>query len=106
MVPSERRRGQQIPQNGCCVGKSPVSVRPESCLGHTQQTPVPRAESGAGWYHYSTEILWREAVQNFAREDQDFVVHTGRHREPVQLAAHRCHMRKLGRERQDSGSTA
>ena len=42
-------------------------------------------------------------MQGFAREDQDLVLHTGRHREPVQLSAHRCHTRKLGRERQDSG---
>ena len=28
----------------------------------------------------------------------------GRHRKPVQLPAHRCHMRKLGHERQESGN--
>ena len=44
-------------------------------------------------------------MQGFVREDQDLVLHTGRHREPVQLPADRCHMRKLARERQDSGST-
>ena len=35
----------------------------------------------------------------------DLVIHTGRHRESVQLRAHRYHVRKLGRKRQDSGST-
>ena len=55
-----------------------------------------------GWYHCSKLrrcMLRSEAVQGSVREDQDLVVHTGRHREPVQLPEHRCHMRQLGRER-------
>ena len=50
----------------------------------------------------ATEILQSEAAQGFVCEDQD-LVHTGRHRQLVHLSAHRCHMRKLGREHQDSG---
>ena len=98
--------GQQVPQNGCCMEKGPVSIRPESCLGHTQ-TAMLRAESTTRLVplQQTTEILWSEAVQGFIHEDQDLVVHTGRHREPVQLPAHRCHVRKLWCERQDSGST-
>ena len=53
----------------------------------------------------TTEMLRNEAVLGFVREDQDLVVHTGRHREPVQLPEHMCHTRKLGRESQDSGGT-
>ena len=85
--------GQQVPQNGCCVGKGPVSAHPESCIGHTQQTAVPRAESAARLVplQQTMEILWSKAVQGFVCEDQDLVVHTGRHRELVQLPAHRCH---------------
>ena len=99
--------GQQVPQNGCCVEKGPASVSPESCFGHTQQTAVPRAESGVRLVplRQTTEILRSEAVRGFVREDQDLVVHTGKHSEPVQLPAQRCHMRELGRERQDSGGT-
>ena len=44
-------------------------------------------------------------MQGFVCEDQDLVVHTSRHREPVRLLAHGCHIRKLERERQDSGGT-
>ena len=72
--------GQQVPHNGCCVGKGPVSIRPESCLGHTQQTAVPRAESAVRLVplQQTTEIMRSKAVQEFVREDQDLVVHTGR----------------------------
>ena len=68
---------------------------------------MPGAESTARLVplQQATEILQSEAVQGFLREDQDLVVHTVRHREPVQLPAHRCHVRKLGRERHDSGGT-
>ena len=44
-------------------------------------------------------------MQGFVREDQDLVVHTDRHREPLQLTAHRCHIQKHGREHQNSGGT-
>ena len=80
--------GQQFPQDECCVGKGPVSVCPESCLGHVRQTAVPRAESATRLVppRQSTEILQSEAVQGFIREDQDLVVHTGSHREPVHVS--------------------
>ena len=73
--------GQQVSQNGCCVGKGPVSVRPESFLGHTQQTAVPRAESVARLVplQQTTEILRSEAEQGFVCEDQNLVVLMGRH---------------------------
>ena len=59
------------------MGKGPVivSVCPESCLGHTQQTAVPRAESAARQVslQQTMEMLRSEAGQGFVREDQDLV---------------------------------
>ena len=59
-------------------------------LGTHSRLLCPRAESSARLVplQQTTEILRSEAVQGFVHEDQDLVVHTGRHREPVQLPAH------------------
>ena len=46
MVPSERL-GAVSNTEWALRGKGPVSLCPESCIGRTQQTAVPRAESGA-----------------------------------------------------------
>ena len=101
--------GQKVPQNGCCVGKGPVSICPESCLGHTQQTAVPRAESATRPVPLpqTVEILWSKAVQGSVCEDHDLVVHMGRHRKPDSAAPDTqvSYMCKLGCKHQDSGST-
>ena len=70
---------------GAACGKEPVSVRPESCLGHTLQTAVPRADRVARLVplQQTAEMLRSQAVQGLIREDQDAVVHTDRHWEPL-----------------------
>ena len=79
--------GRKFHRMGAVWGKALSPSVLSLVLGTRSRLLCQERKAWPGWYHCSKlEIMWRKAVQGSVCEDQDHVVHTGRHRKPDSAA--------------------